>query len=474
MDRIPNSRLKQNGAIAIMVGVSLVVLIGMLALVIDLGHTYLVKAGLQNAADAAALAGAKELNGTAAGVAAARNKAIEMARHNTSAFAIPVGSGDSDGGLDIYVGNCPDDGSCVMEPAASVTSDLQAADKTFLQVDTRQRGVTTWFAGVFGQGVSQLQTYGMAVAGKYAIDVSPLAICGLPNDASNPNVTELGYERGVTYRISDANPLGPGTMYWVDPVATTAGACSGSTNATLPYMCTGKMAYTPVVGGLVYTNTGISDPQLEALDSRFDVFNNKNKCDPATAPPDRNIKEFSCSNSKGTDGCVKNASGNGLPRDWMNPDPARQSIAFTEIGGVNQPKPWSTRSFGDYGVLWSGSRPSVAAGDASDSAVSSRWSSMYHAAGGAATSYPQTSPYAQTSGNFFQAPAHQALSGRRMLNLSIIDCSAAGGVCRPMRVLGIGKFLMQRRSNVEDKEIYVEFAGLLPTPLPTSDIRLYR
>ena len=50
------SRKKQHGAVAILVGFTLFILIGMLALVIDLGHLYLAKTGLQNGADAAALA----------------------------------------------------------------------------------------------------------------------------------------------------------------------------------------------------------------------------------------------------------------------------------------------------------------------------------------------------------------------------------------------------------------------------------
>ncbi|MFA7350871.1 MAG: hypothetical protein WC009_08930, partial [Methylotenera sp.] len=93
---------------------------------------------------------------------------------------------------------------------------------------------------------------------------------------------------------------------------------------------------------------------------------------------------------------------------------------------------------------------------------------------------PETSPYAQTStaDGFFNPPsvAHQpGKAGRRVLNMVIVNCLTAGGVCRPATVLGIGKFLMQKRANQpSDKELYVEFGGLLPTPLPTSDIKLYQ
>ena len=131
-------------------------------------------------------------------------------------------------------------------------------------------------------------------------------------------------------------------------------------------------------------------------------------------------------------------------------------------------KPYASRAVSDYGVLWSGYRRS--------GAVVADWPGLY--SGNTATSYPESSPYAQTSGNFYTAPpvAYQpGKAGRRVLNMVIIDCTTAGGVCRPAPVVAVGRFFMQRRSNVAgDRDVFVEFGGLLPTPLPTSDIKLYR
>lgn len=53
---------RQGGAIAIIVGLSLVVLIGFIGLVLDLGHLYIAKTELQNAADACALGAVRELD----------------------------------------------------------------------------------------------------------------------------------------------------------------------------------------------------------------------------------------------------------------------------------------------------------------------------------------------------------------------------------------------------------------------------
>lgn len=443
-------RNRQQGAVAIIVGLSLFILIGLLGLVLDLGHLYIAKTELQNAADAAALSGAKELNGTATGITSAVNRAILTAGQNQYDFnhAVVIDIGD------ISVGDCPQD-SC-MSPASSVTTNTLAAGKTFLRVMIPSGDLRTWFMRAIPSGPQNTSTFGLAVAGKYEVDITPIAMCQLPDPGTT---NELGYERGVSYKVSDSNPIGPGTMYWIDPESATPGSCSATnTNDTLPYVCTGKTGYTPIVGETVNTNTGISDPQLAALDSRFDSYPSQSKCDPGTAPPDTNIKEY-----------IYSSNPAGSPKDWMNPDPTRQSIRFGTFGGVYKPVPYASRTFADYGVLWAAYRPT--------GATVSQWPTLYQ--GGNATSYPETSPYAQTSGsNFFQQPsaAHRpGKSGRRALNMVIVDCLTAGGVCRPATVLGIGKFFMQKKANQPgNKEIYVEFGGLLPTPLPTSDIKLYR
>jgi Flp pilus assembly protein TadG len=164
MNRMPRFKKRQQGAVAIMVGLSLFILVGMLAVVVDLGHLYVAKTELQNAADAAALAGAKELNGTAAGVTAATAKAIDLAGENKYDFSKTVDITVAD----IWVGNCPDD-AC-MVPASSITSNALAVDKTFLKVDTGNRDLNTWFARIWG--ADQTRTFGLAVAGRHEVEIS--------------------------------------------------------------------------------------------------------------------------------------------------------------------------------------------------------------------------------------------------------------------------------------------------------------
>jgi Flp pilus assembly protein TadG len=459
---------RQQGAVAIIVAISLVVLIGMLGLVLDLGHLYVTKTELQNSADAAALSGAKELNGTLTGINNAINMAVDAAgrnKYNLHSQTLVISSAN------IRVGSCPSAGCMV--PITSITTAALAADKTFLEVNTGSHGIGKWFAQVLSSVASNLATSAVAVAGKYVANITPIAICRMPDVADI--FDEFGYERGMSYKVSDANPIGPGTMFWIDPESNVPGVCPViNTNDTRPYVCAGRTSYTPVVGGTVNTNTGVSTPQLESLDSRFGSYGPQGACDSATAPPDSNVKQYLYDQSQ---------TASGSPNKWMViPDPPAtdslpldQGITFVDAATNGtcsssapcKPKPYSLRTARDHGVLWSRYRPT--------GSTVSNWSGLYK--GITANNYPETSPYEQTSGEFFQAPpgANPGSTGRRVLNMVIVDCSAAGGACRPATVLGIGRFFMQREANVpSDQDIYVEFGGLLPTPLPNSEIKLYR
>jgi Flp pilus assembly protein TadG len=77
---------RQRGAMAVMIAVSLVVLVGFLGVVVDLGRLYVMKAELQNAADACALAAAYELDGNANALTRAENAGITIGMRNQVNF----------------------------------------------------------------------------------------------------------------------------------------------------------------------------------------------------------------------------------------------------------------------------------------------------------------------------------------------------------------------------------------------------
>src|SRR5437899_11528453 len=61
-------RNRQRGAVAVIMGIAAIALFAFMGIAVDLAYTYSRKTELQNAADAAALSGAKALNQTVLGV----------------------------------------------------------------------------------------------------------------------------------------------------------------------------------------------------------------------------------------------------------------------------------------------------------------------------------------------------------------------------------------------------------------------
>lgn len=486
---------RQRGAVAVIVGLAIALLVGMVGLVLDLGRLYIAKTELQNAADAAALAGAKELNGSLAGVLSAGVRAIEAGGKNKFEFA---GTTVVLTNANLWVGSCPDD-TC-MVPIGNVSSEAAAADKTFLKVDTGVKSFDTWFfhaivalPGLVGAPPSSTGTFGMAVAGRYTIQITPMAVCAI--DKTRP---ELGFLRGVAYNLPDLNPINNGDPIWINPVDLYPGPCDpnhGNVGTLVPFVCTGRSSTITSLPGEVWVNVGANAVLNAALNSRFDdptAYTGGNACDPATAPADTNVKEFFCTragNPNRDNFCPVNP-GTNAPQGWMDPiNTSGQLIPYHQtietFGAPKQGKPfnWPTRAspesaanFSRYGALWSYSR------EIKDFATrpyttynTSDWPALY---GGAVDGYPTNSPYV----DYVQAPTGQGAANatprRRVLNIAIIDCEGvtdiAGQNCRQhLPVLAVGQFFMQRRAALP-QNISGEFAGIVAPPLPPAEIRLYR
>lgn len=83
MHRRKNSH-SQRGAVAIMVALSLIVLLGFASLAIDMGRFRVVSGELQNASDSGSLAAAWELDATDTGLTAAKSRGIEFAEKHSA------------------------------------------------------------------------------------------------------------------------------------------------------------------------------------------------------------------------------------------------------------------------------------------------------------------------------------------------------------------------------------------------------
>lgn len=483
--RLPyHTRPKEHGAVAIVFGLTIVVLLTMGGVVLDLGHLYIAKAELQNAADAAALAGAKDLDENATGIDNAVDKAQRIALKNKYNFSTNVNLALTN----IEFGPGPDG------PWSSVSvARANPQGKTFLKVDTGAKVLDTYLMRV--AGINTISTSGVAVAGRFVNNVTPIGVCAIkdgagasrPKGEALPGTNELaqfGFRRGVSYNIFNLGPLGgPSTPYLLDPIDVYPGACNpanSSANTTAPFICNGSSAVLVTTPGTVYGNAGMSAGKIDAaLNSRFNDYGGASVCIPAQAPPDTNIRKYPC--TAGSD-CV--ASPTGMPNSWMDP------ITITTPSNSQTMNLASVTTKNDYGVLWSYSRAVRAVGTSPNATPGTEftpadWPSLYPVdLLNAEASYPggvagtTGSPYSQSTGDYFLAPTtNPGVLNRRVLNLAIADCPnvTGSGSCQVIPILGIGRFFMQVPADFSGgtKKLEVEFAGLIE-PVPISEIKLYR
>ena len=516
------SKRKQKGAVAVIFGLTTVVLLTMGGLVLDLGHLYVAKAELQNAADAAALAGAKELNETAAGITLAVSQAQAIALKNKYDFAtdLVLLAGD------IQFGHSP------TGPWSSVAAATASpAGKTFVQVDTGAKTLPTYLMGI--AGVYSVNTLGVAVAGRFVNDVSPIGVCAVdplnktakytytpPAGTGLTELVEFGFRRGVTYNLFGLNPLpsGPSDPYLINPVDIPStcppGGASHNSGFTEPFLCKGSSAVLPSGFGKVYANGGMSAGLAAAVNSRFNDYSPPSSCDPITAPPDTNVKQYPCKGT-GDPACVTGVS---RPTDWMEPSaailPNREFVeipttgAFAHKPNYNLPSsglpPATGRAqFPNYGVLWSygpayqadASTPPKAG--AAITPAQANLNPMYNTTamnyfdpagypGTPGAGFPDGTPgapYNQSLGSpYFQAPTGRpGVRDRRVLNVVLVNCSSAPTVHTPcgdeMTAVGIGKFFLQVPAvftgGPASRRLDAEFIGLVQ-PAPISEIKLYR
>jgi Flp pilus assembly protein TadG len=525
---------QQRGAVAVMTGLLLMfVLIPVSGLVLDLGHLYIVKTELQNLADASALAAGKDLDNSDAGL----NKAVATGKALALKNRYDFGSTLTLQDANFRFAATPDG------PWYTLAQSLgNATGRTFVEVDTRAGGsggtaqtINTWLMRI--AGINATSTYGWAVAGRFVDTVTPIGICAIDptrrnasyNYGSFTEVVEYGFRRGMAYNVFALGSLGGATSdpYQINPINSPPNACNpnnASTNTVAPFMCVGNSAVLPTGVGQVYTNTGVSANLDKALNSRFNDYSGGSKCDPASAPPDINVKEYDC---VGPNPCA-GVGAITAPTGWQDSNtgntslPNQQSVStWASIGNLYTPKyalpfeatggnvwpssPYTRNGaagqFADYphhGVMWSYTpaiqSDGVTAITPAQANGTSGTSKMYGSLSTAtdyidATNYPTSvgagftsqiaAPYNQASGPTFQAPAGRAgVENRRILNLVLIDCRTAPvgpASCAVMNTVGIGKFFMQKKADFSGSpmQLNVEFTGLVE-PVPTSEVKLYK
>ena len=215
---------KERGAVAIIVALSMVVLIGFSGLALDLGKLYVAKSELQNSADACALAAIHELTGAntnqltlaeAAGITAGmrhdvlfQGETIALTVDNSVTFSQTL------------------NGAYQSKTAISSTEVLQMQ---YARCTVSRAGIANWFIQVLnvlpGISIGNQAVAAAAVAGRTPSQV----VCAIPVGICSSAVTP-------------APPIGT----WVQSVIGPGGSGSGTGNLTGNFMW---VDYTPPGGG---------------------------------------------------------------------------------------------------------------------------------------------------------------------------------------------------------------------------------
>jgi len=476
---------RQRGVIASVFALMLVLLLGFVGLALDLSRLYHRGSELQIVANASALAAARQLNGTAAGVANALSQAAAAAnalRYQYGQLAVSW----NDAALSFSTS-----ANGIWLDAASAQS---APDGLlFARVDTGKLdgalgAVDLAFMQVLSAALTSASVSAKAVAGRSSIGVAPLALCALSNTAAvaranpgppaNTELVEYGFRRGIAYDLMQLNPGGTSAEnFVVDPFDPPGAAgVAGNTAVSLvgPYACTGSLAMPRVTGGAITVGRPFPLAALfNQLNSRFDQYSGA-QCSVATAPPDSNIKSYLY----------------GSAVTWMSSAPAGQAAQSTSSGGklwtVADPLPAPAGNTAPlYGPLWAYAKAvpysSYVPGAAEPSGgyapfATSAWATLYKPGAPSVTvAYPTSgsTPYKAGSGSYFLAPsaAHKGVANRRVLNVALLSCPVAAGAKASATVLGIGKFLMTVPATATS--LVAEFGGLASEQALGGSVELY-
>jgi len=260
--RVPRVRGRQCGAVAIVVGLVIVVLVGFVGLALDGGHLYLAKTELQNDADACALAASYDLTGAPTIPAAAFLRAEAAGRMVGKQNSVDFqGSAITDGNISVSFGTTlAAGGTWTAAGGASPTS-------KYVRCTITRTGLASYFMGVLGFGsqtVTSLATATLAPAQNNC--AVPMAVCVAVGGTPANN---FGYTVGNWYGLDFTETGGgssstyTGNFRWVDfdPGAPTPG-CPGGGGQELACMVrgTGQCSLPPPITGACTMTGNTTEP----------------------------------------------------------------------------------------------------------------------------------------------------------------------------------------------------------------------
>ena len=279
------SAARQRGAVALVVGLTLSVLLGAIGLALDSGHLYLTKTELQNGADACALAASYELTGApaipadafsraeAAGRAVARQNRVGFQRTAIANTEVSVGFG-----------------SGLASGSPWVTAGAAPPSAKYVRCTVTRADIAPWFMQILGAGPQTVRAMATATLSPAQTTCAiPMGLCVQPGGAA----PHYGYVKGEWYGLNFAESGNSanysGNFRWIDfdPSAATPGCSGGGAQELACLMAgTGQCSLPAPAAGACATSgnakaspgcvgqTGNISSLESAYNSRFGLYKN--------------------------------------------------------------------------------------------------------------------------------------------------------------------------------------------------------
>jgi hypothetical protein len=278
-------RKRQRGTVAVVVGLTILVLVGMMGLALDSGQLFVNKTELQNAADACALAAAQELDGNANALTRADAAGVLVGTQNLVGFqraAVTLTAADIR-----Y--------SQHLSPNSAYQTSADGADPAtarFAMCTVERDDIGMWFMGVRGFGDQTVSAYAVAtLAPSQSTCAVPVGLCKQTGGSvANPYAGfvvgqwydgkfESGGTGGGGNCVSPSGSTGTsGNFNWIDFSPPNGGADELKDILTGVGQCE-----LPPVGTLV-GQTGTSNGLKAAWNTRFGIYSGSYNAN--NAPPD--------------------------------------------------------------------------------------------------------------------------------------------------------------------------------------------
>ena len=286
-------RSSEHGSIVVMTAILMAFLFLMVGLCIDVSRIYLVRAELQNAADAAALAAARALNGGTTGIDNAVTQATS-ALVNTQGLRAKTNVSIATVQFAVAVDGTYMDANDAK--AAGTVANIQ-----YVRVTTQSTSTNILFAsGALGasHAESRQAVAGMSIGLDGICDFFPAAVA---LDDANP-LTPLVFDMptpGTLMTLNFNQGTGTGiTLANADYAVLEVPQINGNGTGETAGLCAGIPNFCKKLGDQIHM-TPSSNPNNgpkncgDGMNTRFNIYENGygNALQPGTYPPDKNINE---------------------------------------------------------------------------------------------------------------------------------------------------------------------------------------